>query len=207
MRFNFHVHEPKGNPVEIFNLENLTEKRLSYYSVGIHPFREVKHIDFEFLLHEANCLAIGECGLDKNSPVDFKHQEELFIQQVALSELYELPLIIHCVKAWNELSNIKKKLNPKQTWIFHGFRKTALLDDVLSSGLTIGIGPAILYDKKLQEAIKQIPAEKILTETDDQPHVDIEEIYQKIAELKGINLNQLEMQLEENFRRIFTKFG
>lgn len=52
--------------------------------------------------------AIGECGLDKYSQVDFDIQKQYFIKQIELSELTHKPLIIHCVKAYNELLNLKK---------------------------------------------------------------------------------------------------
>jgi TatD DNase family protein len=72
-------------------------------------------------LKDENCFALGECGLDKITASDFELQKVVFKKQIQLSEKHQKPLIIHCVKAHQELIEIKKELKPKQVWIFHGF--------------------------------------------------------------------------------------
>ena len=49
-------------------------------------------------------------------------QLAVFKEQVKLSEKLGLPLIIHCVKAMDELLAVKKEFRPQQAWIWHGFR-------------------------------------------------------------------------------------
>lgn len=206
MLFNFHTHFQHNGSVEILNLDPSEEPWNTYYSVGVHPWKAERWIDPEPLIRHQNCLAIGETGLDKVCVVSFEQQESVFRRQILLSETCELPLILHCVKAWNEVRKIKQEMKPKQTWIFHGFRKTGILEDVLQNGLMTGIGTAVLHDSRLQEAVKRIPLEKILPETDDDPKTDILAVYSKIAEIKQLSLPLFKTQIEQNFRQIFKRW-
>lgn len=206
MYFNFHTHILHGFGREILNrdLDNYAVSK--YFSLGIHPKDALIDFDLETEIQEVNCLAVGECGLDKLIEVDFEKQKEVFIQQIELSEKYDLPLILHCVKAWNEVLELKKSLKPKQKWIFHGFRKTALLDDVLKNGLMFGIGTAVLYDEKLQNCLKDIPLNRLLFETDMDDKHTVLEVYEKVAEIKTLSLRDLEHEIEQNFKETFTKW-
>src|SRR5690606_17966718 len=107
-----------------------------FFSVGIHPWKaESVHPEEYTKLKELsmhpNCVAIGEAGLDKLIGSSFEIQRKTFIEQALLAEELKLPLIIHCVKAWNELREIKRKLKPNIPWIYHGFNKTSLVDEVI----------------------------------------------------------------------------
>ena len=132
--YNIHTHRllpPVENCRQIVNrivgIDKVfpEEKKLS---CGIHPW----HIqDANAQLEELksrldtfnNIVAIGEAGLDKlHSPVSLLQQQEIFHQQALLAEEYEKPLIIHCVKAWEEIIREKKSLRPSVPWIIHGFR-------------------------------------------------------------------------------------
>lgn len=207
MFINIHTHRisshSKGLEIHDSLLENSTAK---YFSAGIHPkFASVSSLllsNLEERLSSQNCIAIGECGLDKIIDVPFELQQICFEQQIALSENLKLPLILHCVKAWNEVLALRKKWQPSQPWIFHGFRKTTLLDSVLADKMYLGIGAAILHDQKLQEALEQIPLEKLFLETDDSTRT-IEEIYHQVAKLKNIEVELLEETLEANFNHVF----
>lgn len=205
MLLNFHTHYSKEPEGEIFNLDSAENHFETYFSYGIHPFSKQTILDEALFLNE-KCLAVGEAGLDKLSDKPFSDQISLFKQHIYVSEKYELPVIIHCVKAWNELKQLKKELKPKQTWIFHGFRKTSILDDILLHGLYIGIGPAILYDEKLQKACSEIPLNRLLLETDDHSEVSIEMIFDKVSEIKLIPLSQLKLQININCKTIFNKW-
>ena len=166
---------------------------------------EFKFEKFEFEISQPNCVAIGECGLDKNITIPIETQISLFKQQIAISEKFELPLIIHCVKSWNETLVIKKELKPNQPWIYHGFRKSNLVESVLDSGCYISIGTAIIYDQKLQQIIQNIPLEKIFLETDDDTSHSIQEVYEAVAKIKNISIDELSKQILENFSLVFKK--
>lgn len=202
------IHSHQNSTGEYFVLYNaFLEKYSDSCSYGIHPW----HIgsDFEAQLNRLNklvvtnnCLAIGECGLDKLSDVDFQIQIEVFEKQIELSERIEKPLIIHCVKATNELIQLKKKFKPKKTWIFHGFRKVNTFSELKKEGIKIGIGATILKDKSLQELVKIMPIDSFFLETDDAQNA-IVEIYEMVAELRNIELDQLIKSMKNNFELVF----
>lgn len=208
MLINTHTHHFTGQAFELMNgpEKNHPER---YYSAGIHPFDSF--CDNHFFkkvfneLHNPNCLAVGEAGLDRLKGPDLKIQIETFQKQVEWSEELKMPVIIHCVKAWNELKVIKREINPTQTWIYHGFSKVAILNEVLNENLIISVGSAILTNEKLQESIKLIPNDRLFLETDDSSF-PILELYLKVCELKNLTLHELEQIIENNFKKVFTKW-
>lgn len=206
MLFNAHTHINSKAHVAILNAEGRSDLP-PYYSLGIHPWNAEKGIPYQLkeALKASSCLALGEAGLDKLKGPDLELQKTCFIEQVHLSEELGLPIIIHCVKAWNELRAIKRDLKPKQTWIYHGFSKANLIEEVVQEGLMISIGAAVLTNKKLQDKIAWLPLDRILVETDDSD-LSIEWIYEQVSALKNIPLPRLEKQIEENFKRVFTKW-
>ena len=100
-----------------------------YLSVGIHPwYIEADRIKEQYELLEsylglAQVRFLGEIGLDKIKGPDFKIQQEVFIKQIRLAERFKKPVIIHCVRAFNELLGIQKLIKPKVPMIIHGFNK------------------------------------------------------------------------------------
>lgn len=206
MHYDIHTHTKKNSGIEILNTD-LQFIPVALHSVGIHPWSA--NIDqLALVQHKSsspNCLAIGEIGLDKVKGPDLEQQEQCFLKQIEISETRNLPVIIHCVKAWNELQAIKRRLKPKQVWIYHGFTKANLVEDVLNEGLYISIGSSILTNNTLQKALERIPKNRLFIETDDST-ASIELIYQKISEIKKISLRDLEDQLEANFKQVFTKW-
>lgn len=208
MLFNIHTHFFTGRTIEIVSRTNW-QKDGEYFSVGIHPW-DSDNLDFELEMIQNEiknpfCLAIGEIGLDKLKGPNIEIQENVFRKQIALSEEFQLPVIIHCVKAWNELQQLKRELKPSQTWVFHGFSKAAILENVLQEGLMISIGTAILTNKKLQDVLNNIPNDRLFLETDD-AEIPIYSVYEKVSELKKLSLSELEQIIENNFKKVFTKW-
>ena len=141
--------------------------------------------------------------MDKLIAVDFELQKEVFKKQIQLSEKYKKPLIIHCVKAHQEIIEIKKEVNPKQVWILHGFNKNKqLAESLLKNGIILSFGSAIIKNKKLQEVLVELPISSLLLET-DASELEIQEIYQKASEIKNSSLIDLQVAIYQNFKRIF----
>ena len=109
------------------------------------------------------------------------------------------PLIIHCVGYFNELLALKKKWNPTQLWIIHGFRgKPELAAQTLKSGCALSYG-----EHFNAESVRLTPIEKIFVETDESI-LNINEIYQNIAIIKVCKIEDLNagiQLLEETTRR------
>ena len=211
--FDAHTHK-RSSSKNIFSIENKYPNDIDFtkpFSIGIHPwFIKPENVTKELLiieekLKDKNCLALGECGLDKITATDLELQKEVFKKQIQLSEKYQKPLIIHCVKAHQDILEIKKDLKPKQIWIFHGFNKNyQVAESLLKNGIILSFGMAIIKSKKLQEVVSNIEISSILLETDD-TNIDIKEVYQKISELKKITVEELQQKIKQNFKSIFKK--
>jgi TatD DNase family protein len=209
MQFDVHTHKFDKSSNSLLNV-NLELPEHGCFTAGIHPWskNELSTSDLEQLERLANhprCVAIGEIGLDKTKGLELEKQRQTFIAQLSIAEKYNLPVILHCVNYWNELDQLKSSLKPTSTWIIHGFSKAKLLEKVLKNGYFVSIGSQILTNRSLQQVIRQVPVDRLFLETDNAHH-SIDEIYQKVAQLKGLELEVLENQLEINIRTIFTKW-
>lgn len=208
MQINIHSHHPFDASLTILNRGTELGEHTPF-SYGIHPWFADKPFDstnLEQRLSQTSCLAVGEIGLDKLTDVEFKIQEKIFVQQIQLAEKWELPVILHLVKSWNEALAIKKELNPKQAWIFHGFRKRNLLESVLKNDLYISIGTAVLSDTSMLDWLSEIPNNRLFLETDTQSPEKISEVYRIVAERKKLSLPALEAQIETNFKTVFKRW-
>lgn len=136
-----------------------------FLSVGVHPW----HADTgdvggvrRLALSDPRVVAIGECGLDRFHGPDMDIQLEVFRRHIALSEELGLPLIIHCVRAFNELVELHRRFRPRQPWIVHGFRgKPELAAELVRHGMYLSLGR--LYNLAVPGAV---PADRLLHETD-----------------------------------------
>ena len=69
-----------------------------------------------------NLIAFGEAGFDKLRGPSVELQRSVFAEQVKIAGENRKPLVIHCVKAWDELLAAHKNLKPVTPWLVHGFR-------------------------------------------------------------------------------------
>lgn len=210
--YNLHTHQPTGNKyVEILNKnfgENIKENEL--FSLGIHPLSVDKKENFEKEILEIeeklpykNCLAIGEIGIDRRNLQSIDKQIVIFEKIHFLSEKFEKPIIIHCVRAWSDLLAIRKKLKTHKTWIFHSFNgNITVAQQLMKNNCYLSFGKALLYSEKLQETFQQIPSNYLFLETDNSP-IGIEEIYKKAAFLKRKSIEELKKNIHNNFLKIF----
>ncbi|MGZ4044375.1 MAG: TatD family hydrolase, partial [Bacteroidia bacterium] len=158
----------------------------------------------EIKADEKRCIAIGECGLDKLSKVDFELQEKVFIEQIRIANYYRKPMIIHCVKAFNELVNCLNLNNNEVPVIIHGFNNNENIARVLlTHGCYFSFGKALLgYESNAAKALKNIGRKNFFLETDD-ADISIKYIYRRASEILGIDEEILKQQIESNFEAIF----
>lgn len=202
--FDFHHHK-KNVPNGIYNLNFGETPPEKLYSVGIHP-KDIKKEDeiqqLEWLQNNIteNCFAIGECGLDSLVNMEMSSQEDFFLKQINIANEFRKPIIIHCVRKFYEVISFKKKT--KQAMIIHGFnKKESIAEDLLKNNFYLSFGKAVLYNLSLQNTLKKVPINKIFLETDNDSF-EIEELYQKVAEIKEISLDGLNKQIFENLQTI-----
>lgn len=210
MLFNVHSHIHDLKNIVILNDSIDNDCLENFYSIGIHPWKAnlIEENLFKVLEkgNKEKCLAIGEIGLDKLKGPSFDIQLNCFRSQLIIAESLNLPVIIHCVKSWNEIKNIYKEKSRSQKWIYHGFNKVSILEDVIKTGFMISIGVSVLSNIKLQEAIPLIPDDQLLLETDDST-INIFDVYQKISEIKKISLRELEDIILHNFQNTFARWS
>lgn len=212
MYFDIHTHSTLSSN-QVFTIQNrypTSDDFSKPFSIGLHPWflkNETAEMELSLLdekLQHPNCFALGECGLDKAIETNFDFQKAIFIKQIHLSEKYQKPIIIHCVRAFQEIIEIKKVQKPSQPWIIHGFQKDKQLAfSLIENGFLLSFGAAVLESTKVQEAISAISIDKIFIETDNS-EVSIQEIYQKISNIKKVPLEKLKEQIHINFKYIFT---
>lgn len=202
--FDFHHHK-RNVTYGIYNVDIENKVPQFPYSVGIHP----KDIDLNNLekqfnwlqsIIDDNCLSIGECGLDGLIPIDMEIQETVFLRQIKLSNELKKPLVIHCVRKFYEIISFRKK--GEQPMIIHGFnKKQSMAQDLIKNNFYLSFGKAVLYNLSLQNTLKTIPLHRIFLETDNDDF-NLEELYQKVSEIKGISLDKLNEQIKENLETI-----
>jgi len=180
------------------------------FSAGLHPWH-INILDFEKDLagieafaHHPQILAFGEAGLDKLCKVDFKLQEIVFLKQLESAAKTEKPMIIHCVKAFQEIISMYQKAKSKTTLIFHGFNNNRqIAESLIKQGFYLSFGHALLNQKSNAFRIfRQIPDDRFFLETDDSGN-SIEEIYAEAARIKGISILEMKSMVFKNFENCF----
>lgn len=175
---------------------------LIWRSCGIHPWyisdvaAQLTELKSKAVLPEV--VAIGEAGLDKVTGASGMLQEKVFVEQVFLAEELKKPLVIHCVKAWQELMQIKKRTHPGMPWIIHGFRgKGELAIQLIREGYFLSFGHYFH-----PEAVRAAWPDRLLAETDE-GDPDIRSVYQRLADGLEIPVTKLGLQLAGNVRMLF----
>lgn len=212
MYFNCHTHHYRKTPdcLELVNEYPHDFKGESdYFSVGIHPwFIDFERLNADFqalekLLQKENCLAVGECGLDKKIETDFEKQVEIFERQLLLAEKYQKPVILHCVAAYQEMVAIKSKLNITVPMILHGFsKKKQLAEEMFSHGFYLSFGKHLMKNENLKESFLSVPDNQFFLET-DMDEDPIETIYEKASLYKNIETKTLINNIQNTFNQVF----
>lgn len=194
---------------------------LMYGALGIHPenVESYNEEDINYIkehINDNNILAIGEIGLDYYWTKDNKEdQKELFEKQLALAEKVNKPVIIHSREATLDTIEILKKYNVRGViHSFSGSYETACI--YIKMGFLLGINGVITFKNcNLKDVIEKIDLSNIILETDspyltpvpyrgernDSTH--IEDIAKFICDIKGITLEELSLETNNNIKRIF----
>jgi TatD DNase family protein len=212
--FNFHTHK-YTNQSDVLELVNQypqeVDASIPFYSIGIHPWYIVENRvkdDLEIIeskLQEMNCLAIGECGLDKRIEIPMELQQAVFEKQLLVAQKYGMPVVIHCVAAFQEVIATKKRLKISVPMIIHGFSKNEqTAKQLLDNGFFISFGKYLLRNPELESVFKSIPNDRFFLETDTvEENIDI--VYALAAKYKSVNLEEIQRQINSNFQAVFKK--
>lgn len=204
-----------------------------FASIGIHPQQtdpknnqslENQIKELEKLAENKQVIAIGECGLDYSpSPPGEKDRSKkdqafLFSQQVKLAKKFNLPLIIHCRKAFKDFIEILEKEDlPSKRGVFHCYAAgKKQIEKVIALGFYFGLTGNITYDEGLQNVFSLIPLEKIILETDS-PYLsptpyrektnepaNVSVIAEFLAKLKNKPIKEISKQTEKSVEKLFN---
>jgi len=215
MYFNLHTHK-FTNSSEILELVNQYpwefDAAIPNYSIGIHPWyinenrleNDLKVIEEKLPLKE--CLALGECGLDKRIDIPMALQIDVFEKQIALAEKYQKPIVMHLVAAFDELIEIKKRLKISVPIIIHGFSKNEqVAKKLIDNGFYLSFGKYLLRNPDLETVFKSVPNDRFFLETDTIEE-SLEEVYTFASKYKNINNEDLIEILKVNFNSVFKQF-
>ena len=194
-----------------------------YAAIGVHAHEasDCTNEDLakiENLYSHKKVVAVGEIGLDYY--YDFSPRErqiEIFRQQIELANKLGLPVIIHDREAHEDTLNILKELRPKG--VVHCFSGSVeMAKEIIKLGLCIGLGGAVTFKnaRKPLEVAEYLPLDRLLLETDapymtpvpfrgkrcDSAHIAY--TAEKIAEVKGIDVQELIDICNENAKKLFA---
>ena len=214
MFINIHTHQLSklnSDTIDVYNQYPWDFiKNDAKYSIGIHPvFINKSNIndDLEKIkLHikKPDCIAIGEIGLDKLTDVNFDLQIKIFEEQLIIAEENQIPVIIHCVRSYQEILQIRKKMKLTIPFIFHGFNKNEnLLKQIISNKCIPSFGKNLLHNQNLQTIFANLSDDNYFLENDGS-EIPIEDIYQKAAEIKNTSIEIISENISNNFNRIFN---
>ncbi len=203
MLIDFHTHKTYSDGtlfVRSFCADKQPPVNDYYFSIGIHPW-QVHECDLnkalvkikDLCLHK-NCIAVGEIGLDKLKPA-YELQLQVFERQIKLALELNKPIIIHSIRAFDDILRLRKKY-PAGQWVIHGFNGNyALADQLISKNIYLSIGAHLLNPStKIAKTFPGLPADKLFLETDT-AKIHISKLYEHAATF----FDDLERQIIKNF--------
>ena len=175
--------------------------------------------------------AVGEIGLDRWKPdLAYEGQEDVFITQLDIAAERNLPVSIHCLQAWGRMLDIlKAEPRPARGFLLHSYGgPKEMVNAFADLGAYFSLPGYYAHERKerQREAFKHVPADRLLIETDapDQMLPDrlnrfplkdsvshkvinhpanLAAVYHFATELRGVALDELASQVEQNYQRLF----
>lgn len=173
-------------------------------TVGIHPWNSLVGDISVVERCAATADAIGEIGLDFACDVPREEQKHIFRAQLAIAERFEKPVVLHCVRAFEEVMQVLRVFHLSAV-IFHGFiGSVEQAQYAVKQGYYLSFGERTFRSPKTVEAMRSTPLSHLFVETDEST-TPIEDIYARIAELRGVDIAILTEATQANFNKIFSK--
>ena len=196
-----------------------------YLMSGLHPtdVKEDFKDELDFVvnsLKKHDYVAIGEIGIDLFWDKTYlKQQQEAFRFQIRLAIKHDLPIVIHCREAFNEIFEILDKENcPKLRGVFHCF--TGSLKQAkraIDLGFVLGIGGVVTFKNGgIDKFLNQIDLKYIVLETDS-PYLApvpfrgkrnessyIIHVVEKLSEVYGLSKKEIADITTKNAEKVFA---
>ncbi|MDR0746745.1 MAG: TatD family hydrolase [Helicobacteraceae bacterium] len=219
---------PGADPNDIKTAWSIARAENIFFAAGVHP-NDIDLFDLDYIesfLSDPKCVAIGECGLDyfrlpkdKEESESIKaRQKDIFRQSVELADRYNMPLIVHTREASEDCFEILTHTK-NRGGVLHCYGGDALMLPLAKAGFYFGIGGILTFSnaKELADAVRKIPLDRIVLETDapylaPTPHRGgrNESAYtvlvaEKLADLLDMPLEKICEITTENAKRCFPR--
>jgi len=191
--------------------------------IGVHPseiqnFKDEYFEEMENLIKNEKVIGIGEIGLDYTYKTDKDKQKEIFEKQLYLAQKFNLPAVIHIRHTLKDIFDILEKFEVIPIW--HSCTGNLKeIEKFLEIGGYLSFSGILTFKnvKNLLEVLKELPLERIFLETDS-PYLTpepyrgkinepsyIQFIYQKVAEIRNIEIEELNSIIRENFKKLLGR--
>ncbi len=187
---NIHTHNP-------------STEEITPVGGGIHPW-DAGHWQGGEIPLPIGCEVVGEIGLDRHCEVAWEQQEALFEEQLRLARERDLVVVLHCVKAFEEVWKYLLKYPPKSV-IFHGFigsKEQALR--IIERGWYLSFGERSLRSPRTLQALLETPLTRLFVESDES-RTPLVEIYHQVARARGVPFGELAEATRANFKELFNR--
>lgn len=192
-----------------------------YFTVGFHP-ENLSDMPEDYLdeiaqmLEHKKAVALGEIGLDYHWEIEKELQHRVFDEQLKLSKDLDVPVVIHDREAHGDVMEYLRKYKPRG--LMHCFSGSVeMLKEVLKLGMSISLGGTVTFKNARVpvEVAEYVPLDRLLLET-DAPYLspvpfrgkrndssNIIYTAQKIAEIKGMGVQELLDITADNARKLY----
>ena len=193
-------------------------------ALGLHPWAlgSLSNTQIETDINFINdnleqAKALGEVGLDYDKRILKKSgkelQQQILIRLLDIAREFDRPVSLHSRYAWKDCLDIVRNSGIKKA-VFHWYTGfTSTLNEIIEAGYYISATPAAEYHEEHRRAIKEVPVEKLLLETDCPVYYGRENRYQShpadiirslkaAAIIKGIDENEMARQTTMNAYRL-----
>ncbi|MBP6398870.1 MAG: TatD family hydrolase [Saprospiraceae bacterium] len=204
------VHNGEEDVMEIISMHQHIKNETDWVTLGYHPWwlhevlskEALDELSIAISTHP-RCLALGECGLDGLKGAAREIQEQNFEAQLTIARALNLPVIIHCVRQFDRLLQIRKQWRDTQ-WVIHGYRRNAILTrQLLDEGIGVSVSPFPGMNTSFIDMLFYLPMENFYLETDSDHRIDIRGRYALMAELRKIDIFALRRQMYQNCSNLF----
>ena len=187
---DIHTHLPGQlkNVTAVYNLllDEPFSDPSSPFSAGLHPWYadQLSMDQLSGLLDHCalseNFMAFGETGLDKICGIPMKMQQQVFELHLKKAVQYRKPIILHCVKAWEEIVDMTAAYPVIK--IIHAYNGSEeLTKQLINKGFRFSVGKAILHpDSNIHTSINLIDLSILFCETDTSG-IPIQDIYKEVS--------------------------
>ena len=212
---DFHTHNLSGSArrdaIASYSLTEIEDcPPEQYFTVGLHPWDtalfsatpQILEKKLRDALLSPYAIGVGEVGLDRLRGAELHCQETLLGLQLEIAAELDLPVVVHCVRAWSELESVFRAVRFCGRKAIHGFRgKASVLTRLMNDGWYLSLG---VRSGVTEAFLAQIPRNRLLLESDDTKE-PLTGLYRQVATCMHCSGEELETLVAENIRCFFPK--